>query len=156
MSYSSYISSISGNLGILINYKKMAHSFTSYRPSAIALAFALSLCYGCSKGDQPPLGTVSGTVTLDGQPKAGLRVLFSQPGFRSSGGFTDQNGYYELKYLRGTMGAAVGTHSVRIDPVTKEGEKTQKQLPVKYNRKTELTAKVEPGSNVIDFELQSE
>ena len=122
----------------------------------IACSIALSVTSGCSSGDQPPLGQVTGIVTIDGRPTEGLRVLFSQPGFRSSGGFTNQDGMYELKYIRNAMGAAVGRHSVRIEYVRREGGAKQKRLPEKYNRKTELSKEVMPGSNVINFDLQSE
>lgn len=34
-------------------------------------------------------------------------------------------------------------------------ERVPEKLPAKYNTKTELTKTVEPGSNVIDFKLDS-
>jgi len=111
---------------------------------------------GCGKGDQPDLGTVSGVVTVDGKPAAGLGILFTQRGFRSSGGCTNEAGEYNLKYLRDTMGAVVGKHEIRIDYLPQEEKKRQRTLPKKYNRESELFRVVESGSNVINFDLQSE
>lgn len=116
----------------------------------------LCISLGCSDGDRPPIGRVKGLVTIDGQPAEGLGVLFSQQGFRSSSGMTNERGEYELKYVKDTMGAAVGTHKVRIEYVSQEGAVARRAtIPEKYNRKSELTAKVESGTNEFNFDLQT-
>ena len=126
------------------------------KPSRFAfwlLAFVL-LWIGCSRGDRPPLGKVRGVITLDGKPTPGLGIIFSTPGFRSSTGLTNDQGEYELNYIKEVMGAVVGTHVVKIDFMSREAD-GQKQLPKKYNRESELTREVERGRNVFDFELES-
>ena len=116
-----------------------------------------SACLGCSSGDRPPIGQVSGVVTINGKPTAGLGVLFSQQGFRSSSGFTNEVGEYQLRYVKEVMGAAVGNHQVRIEYISQEGDgRSQLRIPQKYNRDTELTAVVEPGSNVFNFDIKLE
>ena len=120
----------------------------------ISAIFLLTTVVGCDRGDRPLLGEVAGVVTVDGQPAAGMGVLFSQAGFRSSYGYTNENGEYELKYIRDTMGAVVGMNKVRIKYIVQEGRQRPRQLPEKYNRKTELSANVKPGSNVFNFALE--
>jgi hypothetical protein len=71
---------------------------------------------GCGGGgaDLPDLGTVSGKVTMDGQPLAGAVVIFtpvSGPG--SSTGVADEAGEYKLVF-RQAIGAVVGSHKVSI------------------------------------------
>ena len=118
---------------------------------------AACLClFGCSNGDRPPLGLVTGTISVDGKPTAGVGVIFSTKGFRSSSGITNEKGEYELTYLKDVNGAVVGDHSVRIKFVQGESASSKKPLPKKYNRNTELTAKVERGRNRIDFDLQTD
>lgn len=51
----------------------MQSTMLSFLTVSIAL---LSLIAGCGRGDLPPLGTVSGTVTLDGEPLPGVIISF--------------------------------------------------------------------------------
>ena len=93
---------------------------------------------------------------MDGQPVAGVGVIFSQPGFRSSFAMTNDNGEYDLQYIRNIMGAAVGNHRVWIEFDTADAGPHKNQIPPKYNRNTELTAEVKSGRNTINFELSSD
>jgi hypothetical protein len=118
-------------------------------------AILLMLFLGCSRGNQPELGNVHGRVTIDGKPLSGVVVSF-QPiqGGRQSSGETDDQGGYELIYLRDIQGAKVGKHRVAVgssDLVTPP----KKRLPARYNAKTTLEAEVRPGDNEIDFPLTS-
>ena len=124
--------------------------------AAVGVLLALSLTsLGCSSSDRPPIGKVTGVITINGKPASGLGVLFSQQGFRSSSGFTNEQGEYELKYIKNTMGAAVGPHKVRIEYLSQEGAGPRRgRIPPRYNRSTELTAQVEPGDNVFNFDLE--
>lgn len=126
----------------------------------IALALSLfSLATGCGKS----LSGVSGMVTLDGKPLPGAYVEFSPPAGRPSMGRTDAAGHYQLEYSTSKSGVEPGEHTVRIGTFEEEsvdmetGEPTagvEEIVPAKYNRKTELTAQVKPGSNTIDFDLE--
>lgn len=120
----------------------------------IGVAFVSLLIAGCGSDDRPALGRVSGVVTIDGQPAAGIGVVFSQAGFRSSSGLTNDRGEYELQYLKGVRGAVLGEHRVRIESVGNEGDGPRLRIPRRYNRDTELTARVERGSNEFDFSLE--
>ena len=123
-------------------------------PAAVLFITISFSVVGCQQGDRPPLGRVRGTVTVDGAPAAGVGVIFSQEGYRSSSGLTDAAGEYELTYIRDVKGAVVGLHRVRIDVFAGEG-KARKRLPARYNRQTELTADVQRGRNRFDFDLES-
>jgi hypothetical protein len=122
----------------------------------IVVLAVLCLAVGCSRSDRPPLGLVEGTVTLDGVPLPAALVVFTPDGpGRSALATTDTAGHYALSFLRDIAGANLGTHTVRI--TTADGETSAKEiLPPRYHRKTELTATVEPGKNVLDFPLQSQ
>ena len=111
---------------------------------------------GCGQGDRPPLGMVSGVISIDGTPAPNVQILFSQARVRSSSGVTNEAGEYEMKYSKDVMGAVVGVHEVRIEYVRREEGKQRKQLPARYNRQSDLTREVERGSNTFDFDLETD
>lgn len=128
---------------------------------AILIAFVVGLA-GCSRGDRPELGEVTGTVTLDGKPLEGALVAFYPEEGRTVGGTTDAEGFYEVMYLQGVKGTKVGPNKVEIttslDPSDEDWRpgKSAEKVPPWYNVRTTLEANVEPGDNVIDFELTTE
>ena len=138
---------------------------------------SLSLC-GCGSGsDQPELGEVTGTITMDGKPLAATIVVFSPDNGRPARGRTDAEGKYELTYIGETRGAKIGHHRVEIAP-NEEGEdeseieaanagenvsappspvKPEKtKVPSRYNTDSVLEADVKAGENVFDFKLESQ
>jgi hypothetical protein len=121
----------------------------------VTVATIAILVTGCGGTRAPPLGRVEGTVTLDGAPLPAAMIVFTPDGQgRSSTAVTDTGGYYSLSFLRDIKGANVGSHTVRI--TTANGKRgVQEILPARYHRRTELTAKVEPGTNTIDFALRA-
>ena len=123
--------------------------------SIVAVLVAALIAVGCSPTDRPQLGTVGGTVTLDGMPLPDATVLFTPDGRgRPSIGTTGPDGRYELAYLRDITGANPGRHTVRITTATAEngGRET---LPGRYHAATVLEAEVRAGTNTIDFPLTS-
>ncbi len=122
--------------------------------STLIITLLVAACLGCSKGDRPPLARVKGTVTIDGKPASGVGVVFSQTGYRSAFGMTNDMGEYELKYLKDVMGGVIGENRVRIESVATEGKGNTIRIPARYNRKSELTAIVESGRNTINFSLE--
>lgn len=138
----------------------------------------LCLQSGCGGGpsDMPELGSVSGTITLDGAPLEGAMVTFEPTSGRSSNATTDDQGQYTLQYTTASAGAKVGQHTVRImrggmmdELLDLEGEAElpgmpadsqpaapkEPQLPARYHAESTLTADVKAGSNTFDFELKS-
>jgi hypothetical protein len=131
------------------------------RISVLAPAtMGLLLLTGCGSSG-PELGDVSGEVTVDGQPAAGVRVNFTPAaGGRSSSAIADENGHYELLYSPSETGALVGEHSVSIVPPdpTLEAPSTVSSAPLDgtggippeyLKQKKQVT--VESGSNTIDI-----
>lgn len=123
----------------------------------LTIMVAAILLAGCSGSD---IGRVSGTVTMDGSPLPNANVeFFPQPTGRPSTGVTDKDGKYELTYTREAMGAKVGEHRVQITTAGMGpseggyGGNSKETVPARYNVKSELTAKVESGSNKHDFQL---
>ena len=128
-------------------------------------------CGGLS--DQPELGQVTGTITLDGKPLSGIAVVFQPESGRPARGMTDAEGKYELTYIRQTKGTKVGPNRVEIAPsedgepeesenadeestsVTKRPKSGKPTIPSRYNVRSELKADVKAGENTFDFELES-
>ncbi len=124
--------------------------------SAMCLT-AVLLTMGCGAGDYD-LAPVSGTVTLDGKPVAGARVIFEPqrsgqealsagPG---SDGITDDDGRYSLRTTAdGQRGAVVGNHSVTISTFHAEADRSRDSSRV--IRKEEIPSRFfEPGSLVYE------
>lgn len=142
--------------------------------TSIVLSVLIIVQLGCTSSDQPELGQVIGTITLDGMPLTGVAVVFQPENGRPARGMTDAEGKYELTYIRQTQGTKVGFNRVEIAP-SEEGEesgdvetgdsetqpapsrsKSGKPLvPSRYNVQSELKVDVKPGENTFDFQLES-
>lgn len=107
------------------------------------------------------LSTVTGLITLDGNPYPNAQIRFVPTEGRPSTGLTDAEGKYKLHYLREQFGAHPGSYKVDITTAytstsdTDGGKKPPEKIPAKYNSKSELTAEVAQGLNEINFELKS-
>jgi len=141
-------------------------------PLAFLILAALSFSGGCSSGGAVP---VSGRVTLDGQPLAGAHVSFQPQGGESGSSSAAGSGSYALTAADGTYvlhlvqgdrpGAVVGKHRVEInirnesdDDRDRHGQPPPraKQLPARYNLRTDLTCDVPAGGKSdANFELTS-
>ena len=130
----------------------------NYRKYPGLVCIALIVAAGCSgaPADQPELGLVSGTVTLDGQPLPEAYVTFTPKKGRSSSGITDGAGHYELFYTGDTKGAMIGRHKVDIRTIP-DGDPNvaAEKVPAKYNTETELEVAVDPLPNERNFDLKS-
>jgi len=131
---------------------------------ALVSSFVFAVLFaGCGgRGDRPDLGTVRGTVTLDGAPLDLARVTFEPAKGRPSNGLTNASGEFELDYLAGIEGAVIGPHEVRIstndlleDRVTGKRTMIPERVPDTYNTKTILKVDVHPGENKVSFDLKS-
>jgi len=118
---------------------------------------------GCGSRGGPALGTVTGKVTLDGEPVPGLSITFipEDRGSPSYGG-TDENGEYRLFFNQKRAGAELGSHKVIISNRAPETDDSGwliddtpiVKIPKKYQQPGELTADVSSGRNNIDFDLE--
>ena len=113
------------------------------------------LIAGCSGGTRPELGQVRGKLTLDGQPVPGASVVFAPDnGGRKSMGRSNEQGEYEVTYIRSEKGAKVGPHTVHVSTINRAGGRPE-LLPAKYNVKSELKVEVKPGDNEFNFPMKS-
>lgn len=125
----------------------------------LSLVFlAATALTGCGS-DGPQLASVTGVITIDGQPLPDATVEFQPSPGSPSIGVTDSSGRYKLKFTAKKAGAMLGKHQVRItlEKTDAEGKRVGPVLaiPAKYNRSSELTAEVKAGSNQVDFALTS-
>lgn len=122
--------------------------------SCFALLTILSCLVGCSGDSMAP---VTGVVTLDGKPIAGLEVNFEPTGDTTdrttATGYTQQDGSYALVYPGYKTGAPLGDYIVRIAGGESLDDGTVVRVPSKFNRESELKKTVTSGENKFDFEL---
>jgi hypothetical protein len=136
-------------------------SFSIIRASLVLLAlFPLA---GCSSRPKNVARSVTGKVTVGGQPLAGARIVFTPNAEGSSPamGKTDDQGNYKLSWSRGIDGAQIGENTVTISTLVEGPPSTNppkpevpEKVPFKY-RENPPTAEVKRGSNVIDFDLEA-
>lgn len=116
---------------------------------SVAAIICIGMVAGCSSptAGYPPLGEVSGVVTMGGTPLANVTVMFQPPKGRASIGDTDAEGRYRLVFTSAAFGAIVGPHHVSVEP--KEGGE---QPPEKgLTTAVECEAEVAAGANQIDL-----
>jgi hypothetical protein len=125
---------------------------------ALCGLFVAGLLAGCG----PALGTVSGNVTVDGQPLTKGVISFVP---------ADGNGTpitAEIKEGNYTAQTAAGRKTVQISAPTVTGQRkeynaadaplvdiTEESLPPKYNSESELTFDLNRGSQTKDWSVQS-
>jgi hypothetical protein len=129
--------------------------------------FYLSLCWaliglalGCSADAKH--GTVSGTVTLDGQPlKSGTIRFDSVDGRTAAADASITDGKFTAKLPTGdkrvsiTSPKVIGKKKMYDTPDSPVYDVTEELLPKKYNAKTELSMTLTAGSQSKDFPLKS-
>jgi len=85
---------------------------TIYSLSFLGLSLLIA---GCGGADRPPLGYVSGKVTLDGNPVENLTVIMKPENGRMGMGRTDKIGNYTIQYTEGEKGTKIGPTSVYVE-----------------------------------------
>lgn len=124
-----------------------------------------ALLTSCS--DAPDIAKVTGRVTRNGQPVAGLTLNFMPENGRPSWALTDADGRYELHYNKGYEGALIGKHHVVVafrpaDP-KEEAEiaagrlkrpADQQEIIAKYGTpESKLFVEITKSGQVIDLQL---
>lgn len=127
-------------------------------PAWLACALA-GFCLGLAGCSDDNFGLVTGVVQLDGEPLEGATVEFQPKQGSPSYGETDEEGRYELMFSPDKKGAVVGEHVVRISTYRivmtgDEKKELPEEVPAKYNTESMETRQVEPGSQVINFDLK--
>ena len=153
------------------------------RTTCVWILFA-SISVGCSikpgtDYGQMNLLSVSGTVTLDGQPLPNAVVTFEDPEHGTfSYGMTNPKGEYRLRFDSEVQGCTSGEKRVEISTTRKilglnsteegaapEGEgggeragstpAAQELVPQRYNKQSELLVDVSSSATTHDFKLSS-
>jgi hypothetical protein len=123
------------------------------------LLIALPLVSACG----PSTGTVSGAVTIDGEPLSGGVISYVPA--EGGGAPTTAHieaGKYELttstgkKFVQISAPIVVGKRKEYEGPDAPLVEITDERLPPKYNSQTELTFDVVAGWNTKDFTLATD
>jgi hypothetical protein len=80
---------------------------------------------GCSD-KRPPVARAGGSVTLDGKPVEGVKVMFhpADGGARFSYGVTDSQGKFRLSTFGMNDGALIGRHKVAVVKVDTSSQPT--------------------------------
>lgn len=141
-----------------------------FQISLLSLIMLSTIGCGSSEFDMAP---VSGVVTLDGEPVADARIIFSPQrtgkealsAGPASDGTTDETGRFTLATsIEGTTGAVVGAHTVTISTYLAESDRSKdtykvvrdEEVPAKYNKPGALTFDVpSDGTKQADFKLES-
>lgn len=146
----------------------------------VGIVLALVLASGCESKPKAAYGSlglvsVSGRVTLNGQPLAKAVVTFDdvQDGTFSYGQ-TDSHGHYTLQLDSDMRGVKPGKKIVRISTARKilglnsseeagessldgaviKPEAAKERVPDKYYKNSELKAEVSPSSRTFHFDLR--
>ncbi|PQO43269.1 hypothetical protein [Blastopirellula marina] len=130
--------------------------------TSIALLLALSAAFGCSPSNQAGLGTVTGSVLIDGQPApAGLRLEFDpvEKGVRGSTAITNKSGQYEAEYSISRKGVRTGECVVKLVPPetvpTANGKRPKLPFPDQYYEEIRQV-NIESGHNTVDIEISKQ
>ena len=127
---------------------------------ALLLQFVLVGVVGCSGSS--PLGTVNGTVTLDGTPLTEGDVRFVPADGKSQtasakiidGKFTAQVPTGEMR-IEISAAKVIGKRKMYDTPDSPVVDKVKEFLPPRYNAKSELRLTVKSGVQDETFPLQS-
>ncbi|MCA9234112.1 MAG: hypothetical protein KC485_07280 [Gemmatimonadetes bacterium] len=126
----------------------------------IALGIAAAVVSGC---DDPTVGIISGSVTVDGQPvETGSIAFFPTGGDAFTAGGVIAGGQYSARVPLGELRVEirvpkqVGEQKLYDVPDSPLMPILDEALPAKYNNRSELSITVEPGRSKHDFALTSE
>jgi len=101
----------------------------------------------------PDLGTVHGTVMLNGKPLPNVSLYFKPEVGRQSVAKTDAKGVYEAMYLIDEAGVKVGPCSVSLDYAIDD---SGPPIPARYGFGGELKLNVQPRDNPFNINIVSE
>jgi len=135
----------------------------SFRISTFGFrAFSLlSLSFLASCGESE--GKVTGTVTFDGQPVASGTITFvKSEGELIREGAVIKDGSFQAHVPPGNYKIELSAQKVvgkrtqkGFDGKDEEVEETKELFPERYNIKTELTTKIDRGTNTVKLEAKS-
>lgn len=119
----------------------------------------MAMAVGCSEG--PPMGDVTGTVTINGVPaNTGSISFFPVDGKSVTTGTKIEGGKYSAQVPVGKVkveirvSKVVGRKKLYDTPNSPVQEILHEVLPPKYNDRTEIELDVQPGENQKNYDLK--
>lgn len=121
---------------------------------------------GCGRG--PDRGTVSGIVTLDGQPIADVFVVLQPEGHRApqARGISNEAGEFVLHADDGSDGIVVGRYRVTVvdmqsaptpagkeDDVPETMQKPPNRIPVSYHRGDKTPLEIDVSADALELDV---
>lgn len=129
--------------------------------SSLALSLSLLAAVGCSPSNQAALGTVNGTLLIDGQPaRAGINLEFDpvEKGVRGSTATTNASGEFEAEYSLTRKGVRLGQCIVKLVPPetapTARGAKRKLPFPDQYYEEIQQVD-ITSGYNTIELAIST-
>lgn len=120
----------------------------------LVLIGTFSGCGGVSP-DRPPMGYVSGSVTMDGKPVENVFVVMKPESGRMAMVKTDKNGFYDIEYTEGEKGTKQGPTTVHLEWPT--GFAGPFRIPPKFaTGNKEIRLDVKSGKQTFDITMESE
>ena len=125
--------------------------------------FVVAVCmvvFGCgSRKHVVETYSVSGIVTLDGQPAVDVFVSFAMKLGPPITVRTDESGRYNLQISQALNACIPGSATVSIEAFKKEDDPRSQYLPKKYNagasQNPAMCVDVSRGDNTFNFDLLS-
>jgi hypothetical protein len=129
--------------------------------STICLLTLVLVVSGCGDAG-PPMGEVTGTVTVDGEPaQEGAISFYPTDGKSSTAGAAIKGGRYTAQVPVGEskveirVSKIVGHRKLYDTPDSETQPILEQVLPAKYNDQTELLIDVASGANEQNYDLES-
>ena len=135
---------------------------TKTTPSAWfgCLLVAVAMVAGCDSG--PPMGDVTGTVTVNGAPaKTGAVSFFPVDGKAGTAGAVIEDGKYSARVPVGKarveirVPKIVGYKKLYATPNSPTQPIMEEVLPAKYNEQSEIELEVQRGKNEKNYDLKT-
>ena len=124
----------------------------------VVLLGSISLLAGCGPSDG--MITISGSVTLDGEPVEDGSISLMPINGGSMGGGLIENGHYTAKSSPGEMAVQIHAHKMvqKKNPSREEVERGLTEdsvsiIPPVYNRQSQLRINVSPEQKNFEFDL---
>ncbi len=142
----------------ITNLNALLSSFPLFPFQIFLFLLGLSIP-GCSDGKS----SVTGSVTMDGQPVASGSVTFIKQGAElAREGAIIQGGSFRTSLPPGTYKLELNGQKVvgkrkqkAFDGSDEEVDLTEEAFPPRYNTKSELIQEIKPGANAIKLDLKS-
>lgn len=129
------------------------------RWTPLGILLVLLITAGCGSSSEVSIGTVTGTVFIDGQPApAGIQLEFDPvtKGVRGSTAVTDASGNYEAVYSLSTNGVRLGSCVVKLAQPNvappAPGQMPKRPFPNEYYEEIRQV-NISGGHNTIDLEI---